>query len=53
LFFYKGGQSVAKPHQGHSCKRSGRVREAFISEQDGDAEESDLGSSYMTNSIGK
>jgi hypothetical protein len=52
--FYKDGQSVTKPHQGHGCKRSGRVRKAVISEHDGGgAAESELSSSFMVNSIGK
>lgn len=51
--FLKGDQSVVKPHHGPGCKKSGRVREAFISDQEGGAEDSDLSSSCMTNSIGK
>jgi hypothetical protein len=53
LGFCKGGQSITKHHHGPSCKKSGRVREAVISDQDGGAEESDLSSSFMTNSMGK
>lgn len=53
LDFCKGGQSITKPRHGSGCKKSGRVREAVISDQDGSAEESDLSSSFMTNSIGK
>jgi hypothetical protein len=53
LGFHEGDQSVMKPHHGPGCKKTGRVREAVISDQDGGAEDSDLSSSFMTNSIGK
>jgi hypothetical protein len=53
LCFCEGGHSIMKHQHGPSCKKSGRVREAVISDQDGSAEESDLSSSFMTNSIGK
>jgi hypothetical protein len=53
LDFLKGDQSVVKPHHGPGCKKSGWVREAVISDQDVGAEDSDLNSSFMTNSIGK
>jgi hypothetical protein len=52
--FCEGAQSVKKPHQGHGYKRSGRVREAVISEHDsGDAAESASSSSFMVDSVGK
>lgn len=53
LAYHKGGQCATKPQHGRGSKRSGLVREAVISEQNGvSAAESDLSTSFMTNSLG-
>jgi hypothetical protein len=52
IAFHEGGQSATKPHHGRGSKRSGLVREAVISEQNGVSADSDLSTSFMTNSLG-
>ncbi|XP_069674529.1 serine/threonine-protein kinase 11-interacting protein isoform X2 [Periplaneta americana] len=47
----RGGQMFTKYQQARSNKKSSRVREAVISEQEDAGEESDLSSSFMTNSL--
>ena len=52
MAFHKGEQSATKSHHGRGSKRSGLVREAVISEQTGVSADSDLSTSFMTNSLG-